>query len=37
MRPEETFVGQPVRSLQQMLRTIHEYDDRHSEIIPDGI
>ena len=37
MRPEETFVGQPVRSLQQMLRTLHEYDDRHSEVIPDGI
>ena len=37
MRPEETFVGQPVRSLQQMLRTIHEYDDRHTDIIPDGI
>ena len=37
MRPEETFVGQPVRSLQQMLRTLHEYDDRHTDIIPDGI
>lgn len=37
MRPEETFVGQPVRSLQQMLRTLHEYDDRHLDIIPDGI
>ena len=37
MRPEETFVGQPVRSLQQMLRTLHEYDDRHTDLIPDGI
>ena len=37
MRPEETFVAQPVRSLQQMLRTIHESDDRHVRIIPDGI
>ena len=37
MRPEETFVGQPVRSLQQMLRTLHEYDDRHPALIPDGI
>ena len=37
MRPEESFVGQPVRSLQQMLRTIHEYDDRHTDIIPDGV
>lgn len=37
MRPEETFVAQPVRSLQQMLRTLHEADDRHPRIIPDGI
>lgn len=37
MRPEETFVGQPVRSLQQMLRTLHEHDNRHVRLIPDGI
>ena len=37
MRPEETFVSQPVRSLQQMLRTLHEQDDRHVRLIPDGI
>ena len=37
MRPAETFVAQPVRSLQQMLRTIHEADDRYPRIIPDGI
>ena len=37
MRPDETFVGQPVRSLQQMLRTIAEYDDSHLTVIPDGI
>ena len=37
MRPHETFVAQPVRSLQQMLRTIHEADERHPRIIPDGI
>lgn len=37
MRPEETFVAQPVRSLQQMLRTLHEQDPRHLRIIPDGI
>ena len=36
MRPDETFVGQPVRSLQQMLRTIAEYDDSHLTLIPDG-
>lgn len=37
MRPEETFVGQPVRSLQQMLRTIHEHDGDSFGVIPDGI
>ena len=37
MRPDETFVGQPVRSLQQMLRTIAEYDDSHLTLIPGGI
>lgn len=37
MRPEETFVGQPVRSLQQMLRTLHEQDEQHLSVIPDGI
>ena len=37
MRTDETFVGQPVRSLQQMLRTIAEYDDSHLPLIPDGI
>ena len=37
MRPDETFVGQPVRSLQQMLRTIAEYDNSHLPLIPDGI
>lgn len=37
MRPEETFVSQPVRSLQQMLRVLAEHDDRYLTIIPDGI
>ena len=37
MRPDETFVGQPVRSLQQMLRTIAESDNRHPSVVPDGI
>ena len=37
MRPDETFVGQPVRSLQQMLRTIAESDSRHPSVVPDGI
>ncbi len=37
MRPEESFVGQNVRSLQTMLRVISEYDGRIPIIIPDGI
>ena len=37
MRPQETFVAQPVRSLQQMLRTLHEADNTYPRIIPDGI
>lgn len=37
MRPEETFIAQPVRSLQQMLRVIHASDDRYVRLIPDGI
>lgn len=37
MRPEESFVGQPVRSLQHMLRILAEDDDRYFPIIPDGI
>ncbi len=37
MRPNETFVGQPVRSLQQMLRVIGENDDRLPSVVPDGI
>lgn len=37
MRPDETFVGQPIRSLQQMLRVIGENDDRLPSVVPDGI
>lgn len=37
MRPSETFVGQPIRSLQQMLRVIGENDNRLPGIVPDGI
>ncbi len=37
MRPPESFVGQPIRSLQTMLRTIAENDPTHVRIIPDGI
>ena len=37
MRPTESFVAQPVRSLQTMLRVIAENDDRQPSIVPDGI
>lgn len=37
MRPPESFIGQPVRSLQTMLRIISEQDPRHPTLIPDGI
>ena len=37
MRPDESFVEQPVRSLQTMLRVISEDDPRLPTVIPDGI
>jgi len=37
MKPEESFVGQPVRSLQTMLRVIAESDELQPSVIPDGI
>lgn len=37
MRPAESFVGQPIRSLQTMLRVIAENDDSYMSVIPDGI
>lgn len=37
MRPSESFVAQPVRSLQTMLRVIAEDDRRLPTVIPDGI
>lgn len=37
MRPEESFIGQPVRSLQTMLRVISEDDPTLPTVIPDGI
>ena len=37
MRPGESFVGQPIRSLQTMLRVLAENDRRYNSIIPDGI
>lgn len=37
MRPEESFVGQSVRSLQTMLRVISEADGTIPTVVPDGI
>ena len=37
MRPAESFIGQPIRSLQTMLRVIAEDDPSHVRIVPDGI
>lgn len=37
MRPPESFIGQPVRSLQTMLRVLAEYDDAYPTLVPDGI
>ena len=37
MRPEESFVEQPIRSLQTMLRVIAEDDPRLPTVVPDGI
>ena len=37
MKPEASFLNQPIRSLQTMLRTIAEYDPNHETLIPDGI
>ncbi len=37
MRPGESFVEQPIRSLQTMLRIIAEDDPRLPTVVPDGI
>lgn len=37
MRPNDSFVGQPIRSLQTMLRVLSEHDNSYGQIIPDGI
>ena len=37
MRPVESFVGQPIRSLQTMLRVIAQNDAAYPDVIPDGI
>lgn len=37
MRPPESFISQPIRSLQTMLRVIAESDASQPSVIPDGI
>lgn len=37
MRPGESFVGQPIRSLQTMLRVLAEHDPSYDTLVPDGI
>lgn len=37
MRPDESFLEQPVRSLQTMLRVLAEDDRRVPTVVPDGI
>ena len=37
MRPSESFIEQPVRSLQTMLRVLSEDDSRLPTVVPDGI
>lgn len=37
MRPNESFIGQPIRSLQTMLRVLAEDSPDYMPVIPDGI
>ena len=37
MRPAESFIGQPIRSLQTMLRVLAEDSPRYTSVTPDGI
>lgn len=37
MRPSESFVGQPIRGLETMLRVIAENDSKLPTVVPDGI
>ena len=37
MRPAESFVAQPIRSLQTMLRVIAEDDPTLPTVVPDGV
>ena len=37
MRPEDSFIEQPVRSLQTMLRVLAEDNKMQPTVVPDGI
>ena len=37
MKPTESLLGQPIRSLQTMLRVLAENVDEYKTLIPDGI
>ena len=37
MKPQESFLNQPIRSLQTMLRVLAEHDRRYETLVPDGI
>lgn len=37
MKPGESFIAQPIRSLQTMLRTIAQVEPSQPSVIPDGI
>jgi peptidoglycan hydrolase-like protein with peptidoglycan-binding domain len=37
MRPPESFIAQPIRSLQTMIRVIAQEDERQPSLVPDGI
>lgn len=37
MRPPESFIAQPIRSLQTMLRVIAQEDPAQPSLVPDGI
>ena len=37
MKPEESFIGQPIRALQTMLRAIAQFEEAQPNVIPDGV
>ena len=37
MRPDDSFIQQPIRSLQTMLRVLSEWDSDYPTVVPDGI